>query len=185
MPALAATAPTLTLGAALSNRTRDRPCVSLPVTTRRIGFMVSAIAPSRIPGLYLIGLHITGFDDSGRARYIRAHESIEILNGRSDRLESRSHRPLLDIGYVHNFDDLAIDLLDDRARRLRRHMQTIPADHGKFRIALLGYRRNLRQLPIPFGAAHRERAQPAGFYQRQPGRSRHEHHLHLTRHHVG
>src|SRR4029078_9421915 len=31
-------APGLTFGAALSNSTHDRPCASLPVTTRRIGF---------------------------------------------------------------------------------------------------------------------------------------------------
>src|SRR5215468_12631444 len=30
-------APGLTLGAALSNSTHERPCASLPVTTRRIG----------------------------------------------------------------------------------------------------------------------------------------------------
>src|ERR1051325_3506159 len=31
-------APGLTFGAALSNSTQERPCASLPVTTRRIGF---------------------------------------------------------------------------------------------------------------------------------------------------
>jgi hypothetical protein len=36
-------APGLTLGAALSNNTRDLPLASLPVTTRRIGFGLSAI----------------------------------------------------------------------------------------------------------------------------------------------
>src|SRR4029077_9025610 len=36
-------APGLTLGAALSNSTHDRPRSSLPVTTRRIGFSSSAI----------------------------------------------------------------------------------------------------------------------------------------------
>jgi len=36
-------APGLTLGAALSNSTRERPCASLPVTTRRIGFIPSGM----------------------------------------------------------------------------------------------------------------------------------------------
>src|SRR6185312_2824387 len=36
-------APGLTFGAALSNSTHERPCSSLPVTTRRIGFSSSAI----------------------------------------------------------------------------------------------------------------------------------------------
>src|SRR5215210_6699943 len=36
----------LTLGAALSNSTRERPCASLPVTTRRIGFIASAMHDS-------------------------------------------------------------------------------------------------------------------------------------------
>src|SRR5258707_12142820 len=36
-------APGLTLGAALSNSSHDRPPSSLPVTTRRIGFSPSAI----------------------------------------------------------------------------------------------------------------------------------------------
>ena len=36
----------LTLGAALSNSTRERPCASLPVTTRRIGLGVSLIMVS-------------------------------------------------------------------------------------------------------------------------------------------
>src|SRR5882672_5574977 len=37
------TAPGLTLGAALSNSTRERPRASLPVTTRRIGFTLSGM----------------------------------------------------------------------------------------------------------------------------------------------
>jgi len=37
------TAPGLTLGAALSNSTRERPFASLPVTTRRIGLIGSSI----------------------------------------------------------------------------------------------------------------------------------------------
>ena len=36
----------LTLGAALSNSTQERPCASLPVTTRRIGLMSSRHAPA-------------------------------------------------------------------------------------------------------------------------------------------
>src|SRR5712691_13400647 len=36
-------APGLTLGAALSNSTRERPAASLPVTTRRIGLMASVM----------------------------------------------------------------------------------------------------------------------------------------------
>jgi hypothetical protein len=36
-------APGLTFGAALSNSTRDLPFASLPVTTRRIGFVLSAM----------------------------------------------------------------------------------------------------------------------------------------------
>src|SRR6266404_7598207 len=40
-------APGFTLGAALSNSTHERPCVSFPVTTRRIGFTSSAIAGPR------------------------------------------------------------------------------------------------------------------------------------------
>src|SRR5258707_3891782 len=40
-------APGFTLGAALSNSTQERPCVSFPVTTRRIGFTSSAIAGPR------------------------------------------------------------------------------------------------------------------------------------------
>src|SRR4029077_10021130 len=39
-------APGLTLGAALSNRTHERPCASFPVTTRRIGFGVSVMLVS-------------------------------------------------------------------------------------------------------------------------------------------
>jgi hypothetical protein len=39
-------APGLTFGAALSNSTRDLPLASLPVTTRRIGFSLSAITKS-------------------------------------------------------------------------------------------------------------------------------------------
>src|ERR1700752_1182933 len=38
------TAPGLTLGAALSNSTRERPCASLPVTTRRIGLIGSGMS---------------------------------------------------------------------------------------------------------------------------------------------
>jgi hypothetical protein len=34
----------LTLGAALSKTTQDRPCASLPVTTRRMGLIPSAMA---------------------------------------------------------------------------------------------------------------------------------------------
>src|SRR2546423_14004514 len=37
IPALGATAPGLTLGAAPSKSTRERPCASFPVTTRRMG----------------------------------------------------------------------------------------------------------------------------------------------------
>jgi len=36
-------APGLTFGAALSNKTPERPCASFPVTTRRIGFGVSVM----------------------------------------------------------------------------------------------------------------------------------------------
>src|SRR6266568_1348509 len=43
--ALALTAPGLTLGAAPSKRTRDLPCASFPVTTRRIGLKFSAMGP--------------------------------------------------------------------------------------------------------------------------------------------
>src|SRR5262252_8893346 len=39
-------APGLTLGAALSNSTRERPLASLPVTTRRIGLIPSGAAPA-------------------------------------------------------------------------------------------------------------------------------------------
>jgi len=39
-------APGLTLGAALSNSTRERPRSSLPVTTRRIGFTFSVTTMS-------------------------------------------------------------------------------------------------------------------------------------------
>src|SRR5438270_592576 len=45
MPALGLTAPGFTFGAALSKSTRERPCASLPVTTRRIGFSPRAIGP--------------------------------------------------------------------------------------------------------------------------------------------
>src|SRR6266852_4524229 len=43
IPALALTAPGLTLGAALSKSTRDLPCSSFPVTTRRMGRNFSAM----------------------------------------------------------------------------------------------------------------------------------------------
>jgi hypothetical protein len=38
MPALGLTTPGFTFGAGPSNNTRERPCASLPVTTRRMGF---------------------------------------------------------------------------------------------------------------------------------------------------
>src|SRR5215471_4891871 len=41
-------APGLTLGAALSNSTRERPLASLPVTTRRIGLIPSGAAPADV-----------------------------------------------------------------------------------------------------------------------------------------
>src|SRR5882672_7819301 len=45
IPALALTAPGLTFGAALSKSTRDLPCLSFPVTTRRMGRRFSAMGP--------------------------------------------------------------------------------------------------------------------------------------------
>src|SRR5258708_36730460 len=44
MPALALTAPGLTLGAAPSKSTRERPYSSFPVTTRRMGRSFSVMA---------------------------------------------------------------------------------------------------------------------------------------------
>src|SRR6267143_5075910 len=59
IPALALTAPGLPLGAALSKSTRDLPCPSFPVTTRRIGrsfsamdSMISAARPARDKGYH-------------------------------------------------------------------------------------------------------------------------------------
>src|SRR6266852_4835244 len=59
IPALALTAPGLTLGAALSNSTRDLPCASFPVTTRRmgrnfsaVGSMINSAGPARDKGYH-------------------------------------------------------------------------------------------------------------------------------------
>src|SRR5258708_9071072 len=52
MPALGLTAPGLTFGAAPSKSTRERPCASFPVTTRRIVRSVSFM------GFYSIQLQV-------------------------------------------------------------------------------------------------------------------------------
>src|SRR3954451_17677099 len=68
MPALAATPPTFTLGAALSYSTTERPLASWPVTTRRIGRIGTAMA------LFLIRLDVRGLDHFRGARDVSAHE---------------------------------------------------------------------------------------------------------------
>src|SRR3954463_10338618 len=57
-------APGLTLGAALSNSTRERPCASLPVTTRRIGFIPAGMA--FLPGSEFV--YIAPGSTKGRCR---------------------------------------------------------------------------------------------------------------------
>src|SRR6266542_1601776 len=59
MPALALTAPGLTLGAGPSKSTRDLACPSFPVTTRRMGrifsamgSMINAVRPARDKGYH-------------------------------------------------------------------------------------------------------------------------------------
>src|SRR5258706_2117395 len=59
MPAPGLTAPGLTFGAAPSKSTRERPCASFPVTTRRIGRSVSFM------GFYSIQLQVRLLHDRG------------------------------------------------------------------------------------------------------------------------
>src|SRR4030095_7011102 len=71
----------LTLGAALSYSTHDRPCSSLPVTTRRMGLMPSAMSVSRFLNLptTLIGVKVSG-NRGPRMRRDRVHVRDDIDN---------------------------------------------------------------------------------------------------------
>src|SRR5262245_40013242 len=76
----------LTLGAALSNSTRERPWASLPVTTRRIGLMslMSTLAPlermeirraRRRPRFFCDGVHVG--DDVDHHRLFHLDGAVE------------------------------------------------------------------------------------------------------------
>src|ERR1051326_6308592 len=89
-------APGLTFGAALSNSTQERPCASLPVTTRRIGFgsLVSIsgltfqprrnamrVRPALSSGLRALScVHIT-LQNVGRRRVRKRSVAVAVLGG--------------------------------------------------------------------------------------------------------
>src|SRR5262245_11984574 len=68
-------APGFTLGAALSYSTRERPCASLPVTTRRIGLILSVM---------LVRLQAETPDDLRHPLDFSAHDGRRLLRWRAE-----------------------------------------------------------------------------------------------------
>src|SRR5207249_6311707 len=94
---LALTAPGLTFGAALSNGTRDFPCASFPVTTRRMGRSFSVM------GFYSIQLQVRLPHDRC-VSVVLSPEELGVLPGRvTRRLLAQGEEAFPDFG---NLEDL-------------------------------------------------------------------------------
>src|SRR4051812_172915 len=90
MPALGLTAPGFTLGAALSQSTRERPSAALPVTTRRIGRSPwSAMPPCRSGAVQAA---VGCGEVQAREAIIAECHSHRHVRGRGMRLDDRAAR---------------------------------------------------------------------------------------------
>src|SRR5204862_8015900 len=97
--ALALTAPGLTLGAALSKSTRERPCASFPVTTRRMGRSFSGM------WFYSIQLQVRLLHDRC-VSVVLSPEELGVLLGRvARRLLAQGEEPFPDFGNVEDLAD--------------------------------------------------------------------------------
>src|SRR5436309_165965 len=121
--ALALTAPGLTLGAALSKSTRDLPCASFPVTTRRIGRGFSVMR------FYSIQLQVRLLHDRC-VSVVLSPEELGVLLGRvARRLLAQGEEAFPDFGNLEDLADFPRKPRGNFARRSRRRHEADPAGH--------------------------------------------------------
>src|SRR5947208_1205776 len=126
IPALALTAPGLTLGAALSKKTRDLPCASFPVTTRRMGRGFSVMAWRSTCSIQLQArlLHDRGVS------VVLPPEELGVLLGRvARRLLAQGEEAFPDFGILEDLADFARKPPGNFARRSRGRHEADPAGH--------------------------------------------------------
>src|SRR5712672_1724475 len=126
MPALALTAPGLTLGAAPSKSTRDLPCSSFPVTTRRMGrsFSVMAGRSARSIQLQARLLH-----DRGVSVVLPLEELGVFLRRVARGIQAERDEAAPDVGVLENFPGFGREPRSQFVRHTRGRHETDPARH--------------------------------------------------------
>src|SRR5260221_9014077 len=123
MPAPGLTAPGLTFGAAPSKSTRERPCASFPVTTRRIGRSVSFM------GFYSIQLQVRLLHDRG-VPVVLPFEEFGVFLGRvARRVQAERNKAAPDVGVLENFPDFGRKPCAQFVWHSRGRHQADPARH--------------------------------------------------------
>src|SRR6266581_76537 len=123
IPALALTAPGLTLGAAPSNSTRERPCASFPVTTRRMGRSFSVM------WFYSIQLQVRLLHDRC-VPVVLPFEEFGVFPGCvARRVQAERNEAAPDVGVLENFPCFRRKPRAQLARHSRGRHETDPAGH--------------------------------------------------------
>src|SRR5947208_12955267 len=123
MPALALTAPGLTFGAALSNGTRDFPCASFPVTTRRMGRSFSVM------GFYSIQLQVRLPHDRCVSVVLSPQELGVLLGRVTRRLLAQGEEAFPDFGNLEDLADFPRKPPGNFAQYSRGRHQADPTGH--------------------------------------------------------
>src|SRR5207249_7557363 len=121
--ALALTAPGLTLGAALSKSTRERPCASFPVTTRRMGRSFSVM------WFYSIQLQVRLLHDRCVSVVLSFEELGIFLRRVARRVLAQGEEAFPDFGNLEDLADFPRKPPGNFARRSRGRHEADPAGH--------------------------------------------------------
>src|SRR6266581_3329166 len=128
IPALALTAPGLTLGAALSKSTRDLPCPSFPVTTRRMGRGFSAMS-LEIDVLYSIQLQPRLLYDRGVPVVLPFEELGVFLRRVARRVQAEGNEAAPDVRVLENSPGFGRKPRAQFVRHSRGRHEADPAGH--------------------------------------------------------
>src|SRR6266513_6202159 len=121
--ALALTAPGLTLGAALSKSTRDLPCPSFPVTTRRMGRSFSVM------WFYSIQLQARLLHDRGVPVVLPFEELGIFLRRVARRVQAERNEAAPDVRVLENLPGFGRKARAQFVRHSRGRHQADPAGH--------------------------------------------------------
>src|SRR5438045_3060647 len=121
--ALALTAPGLTLGAALSKSTRERPCASFPVTTRRMGRSFSVM------WFYSIQLQVRLLHDRCVSVVLSFEELGIFLRRVARRVQAERNEAAPDVRVLENLPGFGRKARAQFVRHSRGRHEADPAGH--------------------------------------------------------